>query len=209
MISSVRGLVLSAVGSTAVLEVGGVGLAVQVTPNTALSLRHGTEARLLTTLLVREDSLTLYGFATAEELSVFELLVGVTGVGPKSALGVLAVLTPNQVAQAVAGEDDAVFRKVSGIGPKTAKLIILSLAGKVAVSAVEGAPRTRRASAASPAANVQGALIGLGWSERVAEEAVRETLAEAADPDVIGVAALLRLVLARLGPAHQASEDRQ
>jgi Holliday junction DNA helicase RuvA len=209
MISSVRGLVLSAVGSTAVLEVGGVGLALQVTPTTALGLRHGTEARLLTTLLVREDSLTLYGFATADELAVFELLVGVTGVGPKSALGVLGVLTPNQVAQAVAGEDDAVFRKVSGIGPKTAKLIILSLAGKIIVSAVEGAPRTRRPAAASPAASVQGALIGLGWSERVAEEAVRETLAEAAEPDLIGVAALLRLVLARLGPAHQASEDRQ
>lgn len=208
MISSVRGLVLSAVGSTAVLEVGGVGLAVQVTPNTALSLRHGTEARLLTILLVREDSLTLYGFLTADELSVFELLVGVTGVGPKSALGVLAVLTPNQVAQAVAGEDDAVFRKVSGIGPKTAKLIILSLTGKVVVSAVEGQARTRRPAPASPSGNVQAALIGLGWSERVAEEAVRETLAESAEPDQIGVAALLRLVLARLGPAHQASEDR-
>ncbi|TFC03290.1 Holliday junction branch migration protein RuvA [Cryobacterium mannosilyticum] len=206
MISSVRGLVLSALGSTVVIEVGGVGLAIQVTPTTALSLRTGTEARLATTLIVREDSLTLYGFPGVDELAVFELLVGVTGVGPKSALGVLAVLTPNQIAQAVAAEDDGVFRKVSGIGPKTAKLIVLSLAGKLAVTTVASAPG--RPVASTAAAGVQAALIGLGWSERVAAQAVEETLAEAADPDQVGVASLLRLVLARLGPAQQASERR-
>ncbi|TFC15362.1 Holliday junction branch migration protein RuvA [Cryobacterium algoritolerans] len=206
MISSVRGLVLSALGSTAVIEVGGVGLAIQVTPTTALSLRTGTEARLATTLIVREDSLTLYGFPGADELGVFELLVGVTGVGPKSALGVLAVLTPNQIAQAVAAEDDGVFRRVSGIGPKTAKLIVLSLVGKLAVTPMASA--TGRPVASTVAAGVQAALIGLGWSERVAAQAVEETLADAADPDQVGVASLLRLVLARLGPAQQASERR-
>lgn len=206
MISSVRGLVLSALGSTVVIEVGGVGLAIQVTPTTALSLRTGTEARLATTLIVREDSLTLYGFPGVDELAVFELLVGVTGVGPKSALGVLAVLTPNQIAQAVAAEDDGVFRKVSGIGPKTAKLIVLSLAGKLLVTTVASVPG--RPVASTAAAGVQAALIGLGWSERVAAQAVEETLAEAADPDQVGVASLLRLVLARLGPAQQASERR-
>ncbi|MCU1635769.1 MAG: Holliday junction helicase RuvA, partial [Cryobacterium sp.] len=112
MISSLRGSVLSALGSTVVVDVGGVGLAVQVTPAAALSVRIGEEARFDTTLIVREDSLTLYGFASAAELAVFELLVGVTGVGPKSALGVLAVLTPSQVAGAVAAEDDGAFRKV-------------------------------------------------------------------------------------------------
>ena len=214
MISSVRGLVLSAVGSTAssstvVIEVGGVGLGVQVTPATALGVRIGDEARLATTLIVREDSLTLYGFPTADELAVFELLVGVTGVGPKSALGVLAVLSPNQIGQAVNADDDAAFRKVSGIGPKTAKLIVLSLAGKIAVTA-ESAP-TRRPGATSVAASVQAALIGLGWSERVAAEAVEETLTELADaagddsaPPT--VAAVLRLALGRLGPAaHHAT----
>ena len=205
MISSVRGPVLSALGSTVVIEVGGVGLALQVTPTTALSVRIGDEARLATTLIVREDSLTLYGFPTAEELAVFELLVGVTGVGPKSALGVLAVLTPNQIALAVQADDDAAFRKVSGIGPKTAKLIVLSLAGKVAVTSA--APTTRQAGSASVAASVQAALIGLGWSERVAAQAVDETLSDSSGIDASGsgpgVATVLRLALARLGPAHQ------
>lgn len=206
MISSVRGPVLSALGSTVVIEVGGVGLALQVTPATALSVRVGEEARLSTTLIVREDSLTLYGFPSTDELEVFELLVGVTGVGPKSALGVLAVLTPNQIALAVAAEDDAVFRKVSGIGPKTAKLIVVSLAGKVAVTT--GTPAARPAASVGVAASVQAALIGLGWSERVAAQAVDETLAEAPEIDRAGVATVLRLALARLGPAHQASERR-
>lgn len=186
------------------IEVGGVGLSVQVTPATALGVRLNDEAQLLTTLIVREDSLTLYGFPSGDELVVFELLVGVTGVGPKSALGVLAVLTPDQIAQAVAAEDDGAFRKVSGIGPKTAKLIVLSLAGKLAVTAAS-MPK-RPAAAATVAASVQAALIGLGWSERVAAEAVDETLAELADaadaespPPT--VAAALRLALGRLGPA--------
>lgn len=214
MISSVRGPVLSALGSTVVIEVGGIGLALQVTPATALSVRLGDEARLATTLIVREDSLTLYGFPTAEELAVFELLVGVTGVGPKSALGVLAVLTPNQIALAVQAEDDAAFRKVSGIGPKTAKLIVLSLAGKVAVTSTAAAT-ARPAGSTSVAASVQAALIGLGWSERVAAQAVDDTLSDAsahasadASGSVPGVATVLRLALARLGPAHQAAERR-
>lgn len=205
MISSVRGLVLSSLGSTIVIEVGGVGLALQVTPSTALSARVGTESMLSTTLIVREDSLTLYGFDSAEELAVFELLVAVTGVGPKSALGVLAVLTPNQIAQAVAAEADGVFRKVSGIGPKTAKLIVVSLAGKLAVTA--GTPvGARTPESRSVAAGVQAALVGLGWPERVAAQAVDETLAEASAE--AGVATILRLALARLSPAHRVPEGR-
>ena len=189
------------------IEVGGVGLAVQVTPSTALAARIGTETRLATTLIVREDSLTLYGFPTADELAVFELLVGVTGVGPKSALGVLAVLSPNQIAHAVNGEDDAVFRKVSGIGPKTAKLIVLSLVGKVAVTAAPTAPGRTGVATATVGASVQAALIGLGWSERVAIQAVDEILAGSTaefDAEEAGVAAVLRLALAKLGPAQHA-----
>ncbi|ANP72834.1 Holliday junction branch migration protein RuvA [Cryobacterium arcticum] len=206
MISSVRGPVLSALGSTVVIEVGGVGLAVQVTPPTALAARVGTETRLSTTLIVREDSLTLYGFPSADELAVFELLVGVTGVGPKSALGVLAVLSPNQIAQAVSAEDDSVFRKVSGIGPKTAKLIVLSLAGKLVVTAASPAPG-RPSATAAVGTSVQTALIGLGWSEKVAAQAVEEILAGSSaefDAEEAGVAAVLRLALARLGPAQHA-----
>lgn len=203
MISSIRGPVLSALGSVVVVEVGGIGLSVQVTPATALACRIGDEARLMTTLIVREDSLTLYGFPSREELHVFELLVGVTGVGPKSALGVLAVLSPQQIAQAVADDDDAVFRKVSGIGPKTAKLIVLSLAGKLAVTAPAAA--SRPAASRSVAATVQAALIGLGWTERVASETVEETLADLGDREPASVAAVLRLALGRLGPAQHVS----
>lgn len=201
MISSVRGLVLSALGSTVVVEVGGVGLAINVTPATALAARIGHELRLHTTLVVREDALTLYGFDSADELAVFELLTGVTGVGPKSGLGVLAVLSPDQVARAVADDDDAAFRKVSGIGPKTAKLIVLSLTGKLAVTAAS-APNVARVAPTAVGESVLAALVGLGWSEKVAVQAVDETLAEAGDADKASVAVLLRLALGRLGPAQ-------
>jgi Holliday junction DNA helicase RuvA len=201
VISSVRGLVLSALGSTVVVEVGGVGLAINVTPATALSAIRGQELRLHTTLVVREDALTLYGFDSADELAVFELLTGVTGVGPKSGLGVLAVLSPDQVARAVADEDDAAFRKVSGIGPKTAKLIVLSLTGKLVVTAAS-APNVARVAPTAVGESVLAALVGLGWSENVAVQAVEETLAEAGDADKASVAVLLRLALGRLGPAQ-------
>ncbi len=95
-------------------------------------------------MVVREDSLTLFGFGTRDELDVFDLLIGVTGVGPKSALGVLSALSPEQVAEAVQRDDDAVFRKVSGIGPKTAKLITVSLAGKLVAPTARRATRRRR-----------------------------------------------------------------
>ena len=214
MISSVRGLVLSALGSTIVIEVGGVGLALQVTPATAFSVRVGAEARLATTLIVREDSLTLYGFNTPDELAVFELLMGVTGVGPKSALGVLAALTPLQIAHAVTVDDDSAFRKVSGIGPKTAKLIVLSLAGKlngIALAAPLAESGTGGGAiggnAAAVSAGVQAALIGLGWSERVAAETVDEILAEIDGDEPVVVGTILRLALARLGPARQSSSS--
>jgi Holliday junction DNA helicase RuvA len=199
MISSVRGTVLSAAGGLAVVEVGGVGLAVQVTPAHALALRVGEEARIHTALIVREDDLSLYGFATPDELAVFDLLRGVSGVGPKSALGVLATLTPEQVAHAVAAEDDAPLRKVSGIGPKTAKLIAVSLAGKLApVAAAASVPAG--AADADITAAVVGALVGLGWNEKIAAQAVDEAAGEAPAADRASVQALLRLALARLGP---------
>jgi Holliday junction DNA helicase RuvA len=201
MISSVRGTVLAAVGTSAVIEVGGIGLSVTVTPQHALSLRVGNEARLLTALIVREDDLSLFGFSDSDELAVFDLLRGVSGVGPKSAMGVLAVMSPAQVSSAVTAEDDGAFRKVSGIGPKTAKLIVVSLAGKVLV-----APADRQAAQAGPTStseNVLVALIGLGWSERVAAQAVDDALAAASGDDLATVPALLRLALTKLGPQQR------
>lgn len=207
MISSVRGTVLSAAGTMVAIEVGGVGLAVQVTPQHALSLRVGSEARLLTVLIVREDDLSLFGFADADELVVFDALRGVTGVGPKSAMGVLAALDPGQVAQAVTLEDDAAFRKVSGIGPKTAKLIILSLTGKlVGISATRRAPASKSASVAD---SVLVALVGLGWNEKVAGLAVEDAVSSASESELAAVPALLRLALTKLGPAQQAGGSAQ
>lgn len=198
MISSVRGTVLAAVGTSVVIEVGGVGLSVQVTPQHALGLRVGSEATIRTALIVREDDLSLYGFAEAEELAVFDLLRGVTGVGPKSAMGVLAAMSPGEIAQAVSVEDDAAFRKVSGIGPKTAKLIVVSLAGKLLVMPAARASTPGRTSTISE--NVAIALTGLGWPERVAMQAVEDALTSASEAERTSVPALLRLALASLGP---------
>ena len=204
MISSVRGTVLGAVGTTAVIEVGGIGLSIQVTPQHALALRVGSEAVLRTALIVREDDLSLFGFVDADELAVFDALRGVTGVGPKSAMGVLAAMEPGQIAQAVASEDDAAFRKVSGIGPKTAKLIVLSLTGKLLI--VPGSTRAQpTARPANVSENVLVALIGLGWNERTAALAVDEAVAVASDDELAAMPALLRLALTKLGPAQAAS----
>lgn len=207
MISSLRGRVLVAAGGSVVIDVGGVGFHVNTTPAFALSTREGHETSVHTTLVVREDSLTLFGFATRDELDVFDLLIGVTGVGPKSALGVLSALSPGQIAEAVQGDDDAVFRKVSGIGPKTAKLITVSLAGKLVAPATATQPTTPIV-ARGAADSVLAALTGLGWSERVAAEAVDETIAAASDIEAASVPTLLRLTLARLGPAQQSGRSR-
>lgn len=213
MISSLRGTVLRAIGGSLVLEVGGVGYAVNVTPDHALALREGETAFVHTTLIVREDAMTLFGFPDTARLEVFELLLGVNGVGPKSALGVLAALEPEQIALAVQNDDDAAFRKVTGIGPKTAKLIVVSLAGKL--HAVASTARTASAPAAktSIADDVRIALVGLGWPEKVAGEAVQEVLDElgdaASDAGASSVPALLRRALALLGPAGATSPAAQ
>jgi Holliday junction DNA helicase RuvA len=196
MISSLRGSVASASGSTVVIEVGGVGLKVSVTPQLALSLSVGSVAHLHTTLIVREDDLALFGFTTPDELEVFDLLRGVTGVGPKSALGVLGHLTPSQIAAAVATDDDAAFRRVSGIGPKTAKLIVVQLTGKLDIR-IQAPSVTAKT---TTAADVLVALVGLGWAERDAQSAIDAVIGEA-DPSVTSsVPALLRASLTHLGP---------
>jgi holliday junction DNA helicase RuvA len=194
MIASLRGTVLEALGTTLVVDVHGVGYAVTVTPDHALAVRHGEEVLVHTAMVVREDDMSLFGFPDRERLQVFDLLRGVTGVGPKSAMGVLAALAPEQIARAVADDDDAVFRKVSGIGPKTAKLIVVSLTGKL-IAVPASAPV-----AARPArgADVLVALVGLGYQERAAQAALDDVLA--ARPEEAQTAVLLRAALALLGP---------
>lgn len=200
MISSLHGTVLHSSSDQVVVDVGGVGFSVAVPADVAHTATVGEKLLLHTSLIVREDSLSLFGFADRSELEIFGLLISVTGVGPKSALGVLSHLTVDQIADAVTTEDDAPFRRVSGIGPKTAKLIVLQLAGKV-----HPVGSSTRQAASGPVAvvdQVTAALVGLGWSEKVAAEAAAQTAAEATDAERATVAPLLRRTLALLGPAR-------
>lgn len=200
MISSLRGRILHVDAESLVIDVGGVGFAVAVTPQLAREFHLGDDITVHTTLIVREDALSLYGFRDREELTVFTQLLGVSGVGPKSAIGVLASLSVNQIADAVAAEDDAPFRRVSGIGPKTAKLIVVQLAGKLTAS-----HSTPTSSTTAPAVSAQviAALTALGWNERVAAEAVTTVTASASPADAGSVSALLKSALAHLGPARK------
>ncbi|WP_311245163.1 Holliday junction branch migration protein RuvA [Microbacterium sp. WCS2018Hpa-23] len=200
MISSLHGAVLHSTADQVIIDVGGVGFSVAVPADVAHTATVGEKLLLHTSLIVREDSLSLFGFADRSELEIFGLLISVTGVGPKSALGVLSHLTVDQIADAVTTEDDAPFRRVSGIGPKTAKLIVLQLAGKVHPV---GPPAKQSASAPVDVVDqVTAALVGLGWSEKVAAEAATQTAAEATDAERAAVAPLLRRTLALLGPAR-------
>lgn len=199
MISSLHGVVQYATTDQVIVEVGGVGFSVAVPADVAHTAAVGERLALHTSLIVREDALSLYGFAERAELEIFGLLISVTGVGPKSALGVLSHMTVDQIAAAVSDEDDAPFRRVSGIGPKTAKLIVLQLAGKMHAVAPT-APKT--AASTDIAAQVAVALVGLGWSERVAAEAAAQTAAEATEAERTSVSSLLRRTLALLGPAQ-------
>ncbi|UGS27469.1 Holliday junction branch migration protein RuvA [Microbacterium resistens] len=200
MISSLRGTVLATASDSVVVEVGGVGFSVAVPGDVAHTARVGEQILLHTSLIVREDSLSLFGFAEATELEVFGHLLSVTGVGPKSALGVLSHLSVDQIAAAVADDDDAPFRRVSGIGPKTAKLIVVQLAGKLAP------PAPAPAASSAPTEIVQqlvAALVGLGWSEKVAAEAAAQSTDGASATELGSVSLLLRRTLATLGPAQQ------
>ena len=185
-----------------VVEVGGIGMRVEVPSGRTAQHVPGDLVSLHTSLIVREDSLTLFGFETAEELEVFGHLIAVSGVGPRSALGVLSALTPGEVARAVAAEDEKSFRKVSGIGPKTAKLIALSLQGKL-VGLEHAAAGAAPAVAADPgdaiAAAVQEGLTGLGWSESEASVAVHDAREAGAPADHAG---LLRAALSLLNAAR-------
>lgn len=201
MISSLHGVVLHATSDQVVIDVGGVGFSVAVPADVAHTATVGEKLLLHTSLIVREDSLSLFGFADRGELEIFGLLISVTGVGPKSALGVLSHLTADQIAEAVTAEDDAPFRRVSGIGPKTAKLIVLQLAGKVQAFAAPARPAAS-GGGGDVTAQVTAALVGLGWSEKVAADAAAQTAADATEAERASVAALLRRTLALLGPAQ-------
>jgi Holliday junction DNA helicase RuvA len=194
MISSVRGQVLSIGLDHAVVEVGGVGLAVQATPSTLGALRRGEEVSLATQLVVREDSLTLFGFADAEARELFRLLQTVSGIGPRLALAALAVLEPGQLRNALAEANISTLTQVPGIGRKGAERLIIELRDKVGAlpsvhAPVAGQPTGVRSS-------VVEALVGLGFAAKQAEQAVDGVLAGNGSSDTPTV---LRKALSTLG----------
>ena len=198
MIAFVRGEVAAVTLTSAVVEVGGVGLELMCTPNTLASLRTGQQATLPTSMVVREDSLTLFGFADDDEKQVFELVQTASGVGPKLAQAMLAVLTPDAVRRAVAGDDVRTLTTVPGIGQKGAQRIILELKDRIGVpvaSSAGGVPLL-----AEPwRQQVQQGLVGLGWSAKDADKAIDAVSDQAGQqPDV---ASLLRAALRTLSRA--------
>lgn len=182
MIAHVRGPVAAVTLTSAVIEVGGVGLQIMCTPGTIASLRIGTEVQLSTSMVVREDSLTVFGFATVDERDMFELVQTASGVGPKVAQAMLAVLDPDRLRQAISGGDLTTLTSVPGIGRKGAEKIIVELRDRVGVA-------TKAAISTDTAwrSQVHEALLGLGWSTRDADaalDAVAAVLPAGTTPDV-------------------------
>lgn len=198
MIAFVSGRVDSTGAEGAVVEVGGVGLSVLCTPHTAASLTVGEQARLATSLVVREDSLTLYGFADEDERRVFELVQTASGVGPKVALAMLATHSPNEIRRAVAAGDARALTRVPGIGPKGAQKIILELKDKLGMpvgTAEEQVPRQR----VQPwREQVAAGLQSLGWAARDADAAVAAVADELDGGQVPPIPELLKAALRKL-----------
>jgi holliday junction DNA helicase RuvA len=184
MISFVRGTVAHASADQVVVDLGSVGLTVQCTPATAASVRHGEHVELMTSFVVREDGWSLYGFADADERTVFEQVQTVSGIGPRIALALLATLAPDDLRRAVAAGDEAALVRVPGIGRKGAQRLILELRDRLGpLPSTPAAGRVTALGGGWQAAVVAG-LTSLGWSAREAEGAVAGIdpgLAEAAD----------------------------
>lgn len=196
MIAFVRGKVAAVTLSSAVLEVGGVGLELQCTPGTLATLRTGTEALLPTSMVVREDSLTLFGFADEDEKQMFELAQTASGVGPKLAQAMLAVLSPDGVRTAIASDDVKTLTKVPGIGQKGAQRIILELKDRIGGPVGGSAASRVSVAGAGWREQVTEGLVGLGYPTRDAEKAVEAVAAGGADTSDVG--ALLRAALLTL-----------
>jgi Holliday junction DNA helicase RuvA len=206
VISHLVGTVSALSPEGAVIEVGGVGLLVQCTPGTLATLRAGERARVATSLVVREDALTLFGFTTDDERDVFVLLQTASGVGPRLALAMLAVFTPDALRHAVATEDVAALMRVPGIGRKGAQRIVLELAGRLgapgtgSLGAAGGAVPSRAGGPAPWREQVRAGLVNLGWQARDADQAIAAVEADLADGDPAepDAATVLRAALRKL-----------
>lgn len=199
MIAFVRGSVVSIASDSLVIDIGPIGMTVTVTPATALSVRVGEHVQLITSMVIREDSWTVYGFIDPDEKSVFELVQTVNGIGPRIALAVLATMSPDDLRRAIASEDSKALTKVSGLGSKGAQRLVLELRDRI------GAPAQGQARSASPAdgwqARVHAGLTSLGWSGKEADAAIAEVTPLAEDQIADGAAdipALLKSALRSL-----------
>jgi Holliday junction DNA helicase RuvA len=210
MIASVNGRVAAVSPNGAVVEVGGIGLSVQCTPGTIARLQVGEHARLATSLIVREDSLTLYGFADDDERQLFELLQTANGVGPRLAQAVLAIHPPREVRRAVSMADVKALMQVPGIGKKGAERLILELRDRLGSTTSDTSldgPAVSGLPSVTPVApwrdQLTSALVGLGWSAKEADSALAQ-LTPVADEQMaangsVAVAGLLRQALQLLG----------
>jgi len=193
---------VAAIGLTSVvLEVGGVGLELQCTPNTIAELSTGAPATLPTSMVVREDSLTLFGFADEDEKQMFELVQTASGVGPKLAQAMLAVMSPEAIRRAVSADDVKTLTAVPGIGQKGAQRIILELRDRIGRPGSTAAVHLSPASTNGWQSQVHGGLVGLGWSGKEADKAIVAVTADAEQMETPEVARLLRLALQTLSRA--------
>ena len=175
-----------------IVDVGGIGFAIQVPNQTATSQNVGQSVELFTSLIVREDAFTIYGFESPEQLNLFELLRSVSGVGPKTALAAISNVDSAAIARAISEGDSRIFEKVPGIGAKTAKLIVITLAGKI----------DSMSSASHPAEQqLLSAMQSLGWQEKIALPAVQQVLQTRTAADDSDMQSLIRAVLKMLGSA--------
>ena len=199
MIAFVRGEVAAVTLNSAVLEVGGVGLELMCTPGTLATLRVGRAATLPTSMVVREDSLTIFGFLDDDEKQVFEIVQTASGVGPKVAQAIVAVMSPDDVRRAITTEDVKALTRVPGIGQKGAQRIILELKDRIGPPVGAHHPASAAPEAAAWRDQVQQGLVGLGWSAKESEKAVEAVAPDAGDQPDVG--ALLRAALRTLSKA--------
>ncbi len=200
MISSLNGQVQALRLDSLVLTVGGVGLLVHATARTLAELKVGSSVQLSTTLVVREDSLTLFGFADDDERAIFESVQRVSGIGPKLALAMLSVHDPEGLRRAVATDDLAALRRVPGVGLKSAQRLVLELKGKIGLPGAPVQPGSPGTPApAGPSGwqdQVLAALVGLGWPTKAAESAIAQVAQDLEPP--IAVPTALRAALQQL-----------
>jgi Holliday junction DNA helicase RuvA len=197
MISLLTGTIRSLTSDRAIVEVGGVGLIVVVTPSTSAQITLGSQQQFFTSLVVREDSLTLYGFLTDEAKGLFELVQTVSGIGPKVAMSIVGAMSPEDLARAISQEEISIIEKVPGIGRKGAQRLILELKGKLSDLSNN---KTYRAHQPAWREKLVSGLTSLGFSPREADGAITEVAAnlsaEGVDASTVDLSELLKMALA-------------